>query len=216
MLEELKLSEFSNAGLRKRVMESLKNSIDRVNCKIVRSNILIFPGKETEFWGGFHIDLLYKHGIHLIDGEVVVFWDYFSRIDERMSFDAPFPMPKLKKWEMPVLARNFRVFNPEWPLNGKAFKSLNELDIICQELQEFFASSVVKVVADLTSSKDLFEYISDPKSEFNGVWRPTLEFLLREKLFGTSLACNYIASSVKANSNYEKFQFEWIAGNLCK
>lgn len=186
------------------------------NSKIIRSENLIFLTEDPEIFCGYFIEVFSKHGQKFVDGAVRIYWNPFTEVDELISQSAPYETTPLKKWEMSAIFVGFDRINKSWPIGGHSFQEENEIDELSNRIFTFANNDGRFFFDKYASVQGLFNFLIDNGPASPGTWRITLEFLLRERLFGMSSACQYLRERpLRDPTGYERHQQNWILGHKC-
>ena len=195
----------------------LQKAITSCQTNVTRSNNIIFSTDDPEIFCGYFLETFKKHGQNIVDCAARIYWTPFTDADEAISQSAPYETIPLKEWEMSAIFVGFDKICKSWPSGGLSFSNEDELDHVFEEIASVVSGDGIDFFDKYASVQGLFDFITDHGPSSPGTWRITLEFLLRDRLFGISSACRHLKGIQPPDlTGYEFHQRNWLLRNKCQ
>lgn len=211
-----RIGKLSGSRIQRAILESIEIRSQIQNGRIVSGDTLVFPADESCIFSGFWVNVISKYGQKVVDGGIKIYWDDFWKLDSIMSFECPYPMDSLNRWEMAAVVSSFDRINKDWPSGGFVLPEGETLEGLLNVICDFYLNDGKKFLDKYASVAGILSYLVDGDFLFRGTWRPTLEFLARKKMFGACSACKHLRESyLDEPTPYEKYQREWILRKCC-
>ena len=201
--------------IQRQLLELLGTKLAPGSVQIALSDTLLLPNTCSDgITPAYFLHVDSKYGSLILDGGVKVYWDRFTDTYNKMLVAAPYKTTVLKKWEVAAVCVGFAQLDSTWPKPGLLI-DISHLEPAIDAVLKIAGGPVANFLERANSTRGLLKLCED-KLEGVGTWRPTLEFELRAKLFGTSRACESLSSwSPEESTGYERYQKQWLHDHYC-
>lgn len=149
-----------------------------------------------------------------VDAHLAIYWRHFSSVAQHVIAGKPRDTLSVRPWEIACIMLNFSKLTDDaqrWAtMRVSSQADIERLAAEIASAYELYGEAFLKRCA---TAEGLFAYL-DQHPNAPGTWRMILEFLLRDRLQGTSEACAALTTIVP-RTEWERRQQVWLSENLC-
>jgi hypothetical protein len=152
---------------------------------------------------------------HAVDVNVAVYWPRFSSVAQHARAGKSPETIRVRPWEFACIVVGFgRLSGDEAAWASIRVSESGELAELVERIVEAYEEYGDAFLQRCTTAEGFLAYL-DQHPGAPGTWRIMLEFLLRERVQGTSAACSAL-KAVGTRTKWEQKQEMWLAENLCR
>jgi hypothetical protein len=211
--EMLDSTKMNSKTVRLELLQHLLQYPTLANFKLIGNERIVDAGA-SEFVPSIELVTTSVPEGQAVDAHLAIYWRRFSSVAQHVIAGKPPETVSVRPWEIACIVLNFGKLSGDaetWA--NMRVSSPADIARFAAEIANAYEAYGEAFLKRCATAEGLLAYL-DQHPDAPGTWRMMLEFLLRERVQGTSAACAALRA-IGPRTEWERRQQMWLSEHLC-